>query len=201
MAAKPLANSPFHQGPDDCRSDASARRDPEPRRSLVSAPAVARSSRRTRKNSTGCPLWTPAGSHAACGDDRCVGGARCALRRHFVPVDTESCLRPLARRRLRTARPALRLHPGAESVRAASADSAGLIGALHGSSRFFGTRTVARWLRSCQARAFSPPTWRIGCVGPFARVIRSGAGWIRHCDCRSRSSSPVDRAIRVASSR
>jgi len=105
MAAKPLANSPFHQGPDDCRSDASARRDPEPRRPLVSFPARhGHQDERGRVQPdalSGHPLVvTPLAETIAASE------ALAGARRHFVPVDTESCLRPLARRRLRTARPA-----------------------------------------------------------------------------------------------
>jgi len=105
MATKPLANSSFHQGPNDRYSNASARRDPETRRSLVQLPPrYAHQDERGRVQAdalSGHPLVvTPLAETVTASE------ALARAPRHFVPVDTESCLRPLARRRVKTARPA-----------------------------------------------------------------------------------------------
>ena len=105
MVAKPLANSPFHQGPDDRRADAPTRRDPEPGRSLARLTPFHGHQDEGGRGQTdalsGHPLVvTPFAETIAASE------ALARALRHFVPVDTESCLRPLARRRRRTARPA-----------------------------------------------------------------------------------------------
>lgn len=105
MVAKPLANSAFYQGSDDCRPNAPARRDAEPRRSLIRVPPRhGHQNERGRVQAdafSGHPLIiTPLAETIAAPE------APARAPGHLLPVDTESCLRPLARRRLKTARPA-----------------------------------------------------------------------------------------------
>ena len=106
MVAEPLANSAFDQRPDDRRPDASARRDPEPRIfALIRIPprcGQQYEGRRVRADAvTGHPQKVASFAEAIAAPE-----ATTRALRHLPEVETASCLRPFARRRFRTARPA-----------------------------------------------------------------------------------------------
>lgn len=105
MAAKPLANSAFHQRSDDSGSDASARCDAEPGGSMIHASARCGQQYeqwRIQANALSRhPLVIASLAEAVAAPE-----ALAAAIDHLLPVETESCLRPLARRRFKTARPA-----------------------------------------------------------------------------------------------
>jgi hypothetical protein len=105
MVAKPLANSAFHQGPDDRRPDASTRRDAEPgSASIHVSPCCDQQNERSRVEANSFsrhPLVIASLEQAVAAPE-----ALAAAIDHLLPVETESCLRPFARRRFNTARPA-----------------------------------------------------------------------------------------------
>ena len=106
MMAEPFANSAFDPRPDDCRPDATARRDPEPRKiALVRVPPRCGQQhegwRIAADAITGHPQEITSLADA-------IAAPKATIRAlgHLPEVETASCLRPLARRRFRTARPA-----------------------------------------------------------------------------------------------
>jgi hypothetical protein len=105
MVAKPLANSTFYQRPDDGRSNASARCDPEPGGARILVPSGC-----DQKNERGRIQTNAFSRHplvvASLAEAVAAPKALAAAIAHLLPVETESCLRPFARRRFKTARPA-----------------------------------------------------------------------------------------------
>lgn len=105
MAAKPLANSAFHQGPDDSRTHASTRRDAEPCGCSIDVPpGCDQQDERGSIDTNAIPRHSLIVASLA----KAVAApeALAAAIAHLLPVETESCLRPFARRRFSTARPA-----------------------------------------------------------------------------------------------
>ena len=106
MMAEPLANSAFDPRSDDRRTDAAAGRDPEPRiLALVRIPPrCGQQHERGRGRAdaiTGHPQKVTSLAEA-------IAAPKATTRApgHLPGVETASCLRPFARRRFRTARPA-----------------------------------------------------------------------------------------------
>lgn len=105
MASKPLANSAFHQGPDHCRTNASTRRDAEPCGVLVDIPPWCdQQDERGRIDANAIPRHSLIVASLA--EAVAAPEALAAAIAHLLPVETDSCLRPFARRRFSTARPA-----------------------------------------------------------------------------------------------
>jgi hypothetical protein len=106
MVPEPLANSSLYARPDDRRPDATARRDSEPRIiARVRVPTRCGQQHEGRRIAadtlTGYPQEV-----AALVDAIAAPKATIRALGHLPEVETASCLRPLARRRFRTARPA-----------------------------------------------------------------------------------------------
>lgn len=105
MASKPLTNTALYQRSDDSRPDSTARCDPEPRRTVIHATARGCQQYeewRIQANALSRhPLVIASLAEAVAAPE-----ALAAAIGHLLPVETESCLRPLARRRFKTARPA-----------------------------------------------------------------------------------------------
>lgn len=105
MATEPLANSAFHEGSHDGRSNAPACRDTESSRAWIGVTP--------RRNDQNEGLRVQANAiprHplivASLAEAVAAPEALAAAIDHLLPVETESCLRPFARRRFNTARPA-----------------------------------------------------------------------------------------------